>query len=85
MTGDTGCTEQRTEQVFFLTVEIHLKRLDIRQCTKTRFSVLGLEVIVILRDVSDGIYRPSVIWFVTDISLVIKKIWFILSSRFEGS
>ena len=83
MAGDAGCAEEGTEHILFLAVEIHLERFDIRQRTEFGFTVFRFEVIMVLRDVTDEIYHPSVVWFITDICLIINKTWPVLSSCFE--
>ncbi len=82
MTGDANSAEKGAEQILLLTVEIDLERLDICQCTKARLAVFGLEVVMVIRDISDEINCPSIIGFVTDICLIIKKVRMILSSCF---
>ena len=85
MSSDAGCSEEGTEHILFLTVEVHLERLHVCQCSEFGLTVFGLEVIMIFRDVSDEINRPSFIRFVTDMRLIINKIWLILSSCFQGA
>ena len=81
-TGDTGGTKEGTEDIFFLTVEVDLKRLYIFHRTEGSLTVLGLEIEMILRDITDEVNGPSLVWCITDICLIIKEIWSIFSSGF---
>ena len=88
---DFGRVSERTcdgggaEHILLLSVEIDLERFRVGDGTEGGLTRLWREVVMILRDVSDQFYLPSLVGSVSDKCLIIKEIRLILSTCFEGA
>ena len=82
---DGGGAKIGTEHILLLSVEIDLERFRVGDGAEGGLTRLWREVVMILRDVSDQFYLPSLVGSVSDICLIIKEIRLILSTCFEGA
>ena len=81
-TGNLECAVQCAEQVFLLAVKVDLETFYVFQGAEVRFPVLGLEVIVVLANVSNEVKCPLFRRCPTQISLIVK-IYVLLRLRLE--
>ena len=70
----SGCGEERAENVALFSVEVHLKGSYVLHRTKRGLAVRGLEVVVVLRDVADNIQRPPLVGLVGDVGLIVQEV-----------
>ena len=83
MASDSQRAEKGTKEVFFLSVEIYLECLYVFHCSERGLAVFGLEIVVVLGDVSNKVNLPSFVGLIVEIRLVIEEVRFVFSRRFQ--
>ena len=61
MSCECGCSEECFEVVFFLSVKVDLERFGVIEGAKFRFTVLRLEVVMIVGDIAHHVKAPSLV------------------------
>ena len=78
-------TEIGAEEVLLLTVEINAETAHVLERSEPCLAVLGFEIIVVLRYVSDEVDLPVCLWPPAEICLIVKEIRPVLTLRLQRS
>ena len=79
MARDAHRAEISPEAVLLLTVEIDFERLHVFERAEGSLAALGLESIVVVRDVADDVEAPQLVGPPVEIGLVVEEVWFVLT------
>lgn len=83
--GDAECTEVGEETVFFLSVEIDSETLYVLLGSECCLSVVGNKVVMVVGDISDEIYLPSLVGTIAQVCLVVEEIRLVFGLCIGGS
>ena len=83
--GDAQGAEVGEEAVFLVTIEIDTETLHVLLCSEGRLTVFRREVVMVVRDVADEIYLPSLVGRITQIGLIIQEVWLVFTLCVGGS
>ena len=83
LTGEGKGTEHGAEEVLLLTVEIDAEALDILHGAEVGLAVLGLEAVVVARDIADDIERPLIGGPPREVGLIVDEVGVVLAAGLQ--
>ena len=78
-------TEIGAEYILLLSVKIYTERLYVFACSESCLAVFGIEVVVVVRDVAQYVYLPTLVGLEREVCLIVDESGSVLAFGVERS
>ena len=85
VSGDVCRSEISAEHILLVAVEVDAERLYVFHRSELRFSVDGLEVVVVDGDVAKHLYRPPLVGLPREVSLIVEEVGVVFTLGIHGT